>query len=178
MKNKKEILQKYNLNPRQIDNYFKLAVTEQVSFINNCFSIGLTDKEIQIILGCSWTKITQDIRKLYRKDKLNNKYIKKDIEDIKGDTAMIKLQEEIENLKGEIDVIKKQLSNTTSSHKILEDVELNLCSKTILKQYKIDVDVAQNFDTFAENFGILNKQVLVSMALKQFLDKYNDDLEQ
>ena len=172
MNEKETLLKTYNLNPRQINNYFKLAVTEQVSFINNCFNMGLTDKQIGIILGCSWTKITQDIRKLYRKDKTNNKYIKKDIEDIKGDVAMIELQAEVENLKEEIDVIKKQLSNTTSKNKILQDVELNLCSTTVLKQYKIDVDVAKRFDTFAETFGILNKQVLVSMALKQFLDKY------
>lgn len=166
---KDKLLEKYNLNPRVVSDYFSLDVVEQVGFLNNCFSLNISNADIEIILGCSWTKITDLVRPLYRKDKRINRYIKKDLNGEIDMDIVEELKKEIEDLKKDINSLKCNKNNQSN---LLLDVDVKLCKETILKQFKIDKNISERFDKFAELYPILNKQVLVSLALKQFMCKY------
>lgn len=184
----KKLVEQLGLDLDLVNNYFNLNQEEQVEFINNCFENNIEKEQIEQLLGWSWTKITDGFRHAYYKSKTTKRYELKDtsnksniryitmldLEDFKKDNDnTYVLLEDFNSFKDEV----LNAINDKDKHKsnLLLDVRTNLCAETTTKQYKIDKDISERFDKFADENCVLNKQVLVSMALEQFLDKYSEE---
>lgn len=184
----KELAIQMNFNIEDMDNFFNLEVERQVELINEWLSKGLSPDNCKSLFGCVFGTLTKPVlAKGYKANRKTGKYeydeefakkkAKEQLEVVTNhsNNTYVTL-EDFNDFKDEIlDLIKTNTTNNKEEVKepnLLVDIRTNLCGETITKQYKIDKVVSERFDKFAEDNCIINKQVLVSMAIEQFLDKY------
>lgn len=142
---------------------FKILDTqEQVSIINELLNNGHTVPQIMESLGADRSTLGSHFKKLGYK-RIGNEYkaIEGEIEAPRA-TAEAKPKEKKQDRKKTLEII----SDVYNSLEAIGDDEYIRTSISLAKSVNDELDV------FVKQLRVINKQDLVSVALKEFMDKY------
>lgn len=119
-----------------------------------------------------------DITKVIRKDNMVKEAIPVPVKDKKDNTKNSDLDmERLKELIELIEPIKEVIQEYNKSKTYVEVKPIELRPKAIVevkqKLFKIDVDVLAKWDKFVEDHKEYKVQQLISLALEEFIQKYN-----
>jgi hypothetical protein len=160
------------LKTNGINSVASILKVKKADIYNFLKSNGLVyqDGEVKSILDNKEIAVT----KVIQKDKhSNNKPPQSVIQSLNKDIDINKISELIDM----IDPLKEVIQEYNKNKNIIEikTPELNPPSITEVKQklFKIDIDVLKNWEQFVAEHKQFKVQNLISLALTEFIDKYN-----
>ena len=174
-------------------NINSITITELVNYINIELNKGRTLKDIEI----NDFKVNDRViaKRLSRKGykRLNNQYIYESNPSVLDNKVILKTPEiinskelpdynnlDLSKLKELIDLLEpiKEIIHEYNNRRNIIDIEKNeLRPKAITevkqKLFKIDIDILSKWEDFVSNHKEFNVQQLISLALEEFINKYD-----
>ena len=112
--------------------------------------------------------------------KKNGKFVKKENKESSEKTVKVKTEKvitesiektELENIKSQLKAIEMWcFDKSYNKQLVVEPKPLDLKATTI----KADKDVLEKFDEFSKKYSNVNKAYLITKALEEFMEKYNN----
>lgn len=187
----------------------ELAIDEQIEWLNNRLSEGITVSGIREILGVGEKALQKHIKSIaYKYDQKQRQYISLENQQDNSITTAIQkpvsrdvasnqqdnsntlaLQLENSDYKKFIHImntyedLQKQVQELIRKQEFEENViditppKLEITpmkNKPISKTYKFDPDVVEDFTAFCSKHKHYKVQDIISVALREFMDKYDD----
>lgn len=174
-------------------NYDDYTIEENVQYINELLSVGLSMKQIEEdhynvservivkrLLRRGYKRSSEGNRlfTLVDSEKANRKPNKSDrkptkTKDIFSDEEVQKLKQLINNYDDIMYMCSK--CNTTNTQHIhdIEDIQIIQTYNTKQRMFRVDVEVLEKWNEFCEEYKHIKVQSLISSALLEYINKYS-----